>query len=329
MITFKKKVDDTNSNSIYKYDVVTGFWGMSNVQKRVRFLEGDLESSMVVHNEHGNRDKSVDINFAEDRFLCYGGSHTWGAYVDQESRYNDVLCRLTGKRFLNIGHPSFGLDQIALAIEHKSSLFKPKGIVIEQYPWAFHRVLNSYVGGYLKPYYYLLPNGELKYVAVSKLARFKLYRYIVGAYRSYKKEFQEMRGNINIKEGYDPALDPVFLLWKTPYYKYAYELYGKIATRIKDFCEKENIPLLFFLTVPFQHFYPKNATELIDYDLPSKKLMAVFEKYGIPYVNLSQDLITEQKLRKPVIFSDGHLNQHGHQKVAEYLSLELKKRGWF
>ncbi len=319
---------DPTSHSIYRYDALTGFWGMANVNRRVKFTAGDSDSSVVVHNDYGNRDKSVDVNLNERRFLCYGGSHTWGAYVEQDERYSDKLTQLTKERFLNVGHASLGFDQIALDIEKRSSIYKPEGIVIEQYPWAFHRVLNSYVNGYLKPYYYLLPDGELKFVPVPALARFKVYRNIVGTYRSYKKEFVEMCGNINIKENYDPALDPVFVLWKSQYYEYAYELYGKIAQRIKNYCDEHNIKLLIFLTAHLQHFYPKNASELVDYDLPSKKLVAVLEKYQVPYVNLSQELISEQKNGKPVIVSDGHLNSHGHQKVAECLTVELKKRQW-
>ena len=318
----------SDSNPIYRFDALTGFWGMPNVEQKISFKYGDNAVSLVKHNQYGNRDKPVDMNSRDKNFICYGGSHTWGAYVEQDERYSDFLTERTGRRFLNIGHPSFGLDQISLAIEHKSSEFNPEGIVIEQYPWAFHRVLNAYVNGYLKPYYYLLPDGELRFDPLSSLARFRLYRQVVGEYRLYKKEFLEMRGNINIKEDYDPALDPVFLLWKSSYYEYAYELFGKIAERIKDYCDKKGIKLLIFLTANLQHFFPESATELIDYDLPCKKLAAVLEKYRVPYVNLASDLIGEQRKGRPVIFPDGHLNRNGHFKVAECLSLELKRRGW-
>jgi lysophospholipase L1-like esterase len=317
------------SHSIYKYDSLTGFWGAENIKKEIRFTEGSDIVATVSHNQYGNRDKKVDVNSSEKKFLCYGGSHTWGAYVEQDERYTDVLSKLTNHHFLNIGHASFGFDQIALAIEQRSDMYKPEGILIEQYPWAFHRVLNSYVNGYLKPYFYLRQDGELQYVPLPSLARFKMYRNIVGEYRSYKKEFQEMRGNVSIKEGYDPTLDPVFILWKSSYYEYAYELFGKIAERVKNYCDQKGIKLLIFLTAHSQHFIPQSASELVDYDLPSKKLMAVLDKYSVPYINLAKDLVAEQAHGRTVIFPDGHLNQHGHIKVAERLVPELKKRGWF
>ena len=312
----------------YHYDSLTGFWGKPNITRELPLEEGPASGTFTFqHNRFGNRDGEVDVGTGDKNFICFGGSHTWGAYVEQDERYNDHLCRLSGRRFLNMGHPSFGVDQICLAITHRSQQFNPEGILVEQYPWAFHRVLNTYVNGYLKPYFYLTPLGELKCVPVSPLARFGAYRNLVGEYRSYKKEYLEVKNNIDLAEAYNSAFDPVFLLWKTAYYDYAYELYGKIARRISDYCKANEIKFLIFLTAHLQHF-SDSESELIDYDLPSRKLEQVLEKNGVPYTNYSANLIREHSGGTSVIFADGHLNQHGHSKVAECISNELVIRKW-
>jgi len=324
----KNKEIKKEQEPIYQYDEATGFWGKPNIEREIIFNPSIDRLSWIKNNEYGNRDKPINKSSNSKNFICCGGSHTWGAYVDQDQRYSDLLTEWTSRRFFNIGHPSVGLDQICLAIMHKISDFNPDGILIEQYPWSFHRILNTYINGYLKPYFYLSSDGELKMNSLKFLARYKIYRKIVGEYRLYKKEFTEIKSGIDIKDSYDPAYDPVFLMWKASYYDYTYELFGRIALKIKEYCESKDLKLLFFLTAHLQQFFPNSGSEIVDYDLPTKKLVKVFEKYEIPYINMSQDLLCEQRNNNKVIVSDGHLNENGHKKVAEVLLEELKKREW-
>jgi hypothetical protein len=319
----------TGSLPMYRFDPLTGFWGIPNAVRDIAF-EGD--NGPVIHicnNSRGNRDKEFSSSNGIKNFLCLGGSHTWGAFVKDEERYSNILSRQTGFNFINLGHPSLGLDQICITLTEKSSRYCPEGIVVEQYPWAFHRVLTSFVNGYLKPNFKIDGAGELHIRRVSPLARFKVYRNVVGAYHALRKELSEFKNDIDIKSAYDPLTDPVFLLWKQKYYDYGYELFGRIAKRMSEYCVLNKIKFLLFLTAHQQQFLGPSKSDLIDYHLPLRRLRSVLSHYQVPFVELAPVLLKENASGKRVIMPDGHLNAHGHAVVARELKNELAKREWF
>lgn len=320
---------DANADSLYRFDKVAGFWGIPHKERLIAF-EGDKAVPVYVrNNSQGNRDKEFCFSEGQKNFLCFGGSHTWGAYVKDEERYSNVLRRQTGMNFINLGHPSLGLDQICLMLIEKSSQYRPEGVVVEQYPWAFHRVLSSFVNGYLKPSFYIDNHGELRIHQLSPFARYKIYRQVVGAYRSFKKELSEFRGGIDIKSTYDPLTDPVFLLWKQKYYEYGYELFARIAKRMNEYCLRNNIKFLLFLTAHRQQFLLPPKSYLIDYHAPLKKLRCVLSQHGVPFIEFAPVLLAEQAAGNQVIMPDGHLNACGHAVVARELKSELSRRKWF
>jgi hypothetical protein len=324
------KVVDYNTNMpVYAFDPLTGWWGVPGIERHVAF-EGP--GGPLVHvklNIQGNRDKPFENRPGLKNILCWGGSHTWGAFVEQERRYTDVLnARLRGCQFVNIGHGSFGLDQICLAILNRSRFYCPSMMVIEQYPWAAHRVLNSYVNGYLKPSFYLDVQGDLKLRKVPRLARYKLYRRVVGSYRLYKKELAEFQGGIDIKDQYDPFVDPIFLYWKSSYYEYMYALLEKILRVIGDHCAQIHCRLIFVMIAYSQQFGHESGSQLIDYELPSKRFKKILEKNRIEYVDTAAALVAAHSASTPVIKPDGHTNERGHALIADVLEKSLKDRGW-
>jgi hypothetical protein len=229
---------------------------------------------------------------------------------------------------VNIGHGSFGLDQVCLAILTKARHYSPSVIVVEQYPWALHRVLNTYVNGYLKPYFYIDHTGGLKLQKISKLAKFDFYRKYTGLYRLYKKEFQEFMEGIDIVTQYDPAADPIFFYWKTRYYAHVYTIVEKIISVIRDYCAQINCKLLFMSIAYIQQFGLKSGSELIDYDLPAKRFRDLLGRTGVPYLDTTPLLIKQHSAESPVIFSDSHTNAKGHGVIADALQAELEARGW-
>ena len=206
--------------TFYRYDPRFGFWGIPDIEMDVSFRLRPDVYIRCRHNEEGNRDKPCTAARMKSPIICLGGSHTWGVGIEQEDRYTDYLEQMTGRPVLNLGHCSLGLDQICLVILETAERYKPSAVVVEQYPWAIHRVLNTYVNGYTRPYFQLDARGDLKLRKMPALARYKACRRLIGAYYSYLKELREFQAGINLKEGYDPWADPIFLAWKTPYYDY-------------------------------------------------------------------------------------------------------------
>lgn len=325
---FKKKITESEM-AVYQFDPLTGFAGRPNAELDVAF-EGAAGPVIKVRlNDLGQRDEAFSVKKGIKNVLCYGGSHTWGAFVEQDKRYTDVLNRRSlDCRFVNLGDGSFGLDQICLSILKRSQKYSPSVFVIEQYPWAVHRVLNSYVEGYLKPSFYIDAQGELKLRKVPFLARYKFYRKMEGAYRLYKKEFNEFKGGVDIKSQYDPLTDPIFLRWKSSYYEPMYDLNEQILRVIKGHCEQNRCKLL-FMTIPYlQQFGQESGSDLIDLDLPSKRFIDLLEKLKIEYINTAPILVGSHTKESPAIKADGHTNDKGHALLADALAEGLISRGW-
>lgn len=327
--TAAKVIAYASEMPVFQFDPLTGFSGAPNLERDVAFEGASGPLVRVRLNDQGNRDKSFEIKPGVKNILCYGGSHTWGAYVDQDKRYTDLLDRrLSGCRCVNLGTGSFGLDQVCLSILERSRQYAPSVLVIEQYPWAVHRVLNSYVQGYIKPSFYIDASGELKLRKVPALARYKSYRRIDGAYRLYQKELAEFKGGIDVKTQYDPFADPIFLRWKTTYYEYMYLLIKKILCVIKDHCMQNRYRLIFLIIAYSQQFGHDSGSGLVDYELPAKRFKAILDQLRIEYIDAAPALVKAHSLAEPVITTDGHTNPRGHAIIAGLLEKGLRSRGW-
>lgn len=319
----------TNGDTVfYQFDPQVGFWGVPNMQREVYFPQRPDTPVWVKHNSAGNRDSEVSLAAGERTILCMGGSHTWGGGVDQDERYTDVLSATTGMKAVNMGHCSFGLDQLCLALMQRSSAFNPKVVVVEQYPWAVHRILNNYVNGYLRPYFYLDKTGAFKLNKLPSSARVPALRKLIGSYYAFRKEFNEFKAGINIKNGYDESVDPIFLHWKTRQYDYMYELIDHILQVMRDYCRQHNIKLIFALGAIKQQFDPGPASTLVDYELPRDRLIRLLGKNKIQYVDMTDPMLGNHTAGDPVIFADGHINAKGHKVFGDTVRAELTKLNW-
>lgn len=322
------KVQKIEETKVYQFDPVMGFWGIPNINRRVQFEQRPGVEIEVMHNDRGLRDIPFQLTDARGTILCLGGSHSWGGAVAREERYTEVLARRSGRQVVNMGHCSLGIDQVAIAILQRSQEYKPEIIVVEQYPWAVVRLLRNYVGGHVKPSFLLDEHGELKFKKLPWSARFFLFRRLIGLFYAYKKELREFRQGIDLKEGYDPLTDPMFLYWKINHYDYLYLLLEKIILVIRDYCRHNGIHLLFALGATQQQFRGPSKSELIDYGLPATRLKSTLDKSGVPYVDMADAMLKEHSKDDPVIFDDGHINPKGHDLFATILGKELKHRGW-
>jgi hypothetical protein len=321
-----RRIEETK---MYHFDPLTGFWGIPNLRRKVKFEQRPDMEIEVVHNDRGIRDVPFTPSDSKGTILCLGGSHSWGGAVTQEERYTDVLARRTGRQVVNMGHCSFGMDQVALTILQRTKEYHPQVIVVEQYPWAVVRLLRNYAGyNNIKPSFLLDKNGELKFKKLPWAARFLLFRKVLGAFHVYKKELREFQGGIDLQESYDPSTDPMFLHWKINYYDYLYALLEKIIIVIRDHCQQNGIHLLFSLGAIRQQFDGPRKTRLVDYDLPAKRLRNILDKSGIAYVDMTEPMFKAHSDDAPVIFNDGHINPKGHDIFAKVLQKDLEDRGW-
>lgn len=314
--------------TFYQFDPKMGFWGIPLLEHYITYDVQPDEPILASHNSDGNRDIEVVVAPQEKTIVCFGGSHTWGVGVKQDSRYTERLAKKTGRKVINQGHCSLGLDQVCLAILQKTAKYNPEIIIIEQYPWAVHRVLSPYVNGFVRPYFSLDSHQGINLHKVSPLAKYKPLRRLIGAYYAFRKEFQEFKAGIDLGSGYDPLSDPIFLYWKTRHYDYMYALIDKILVVIRDYCRQHGIKLLFGLGAIQQQFGQKSLSALVDYDLPRNRLIELLEKNNISYVDMTEPMLSKHSIQEPVIFSDGHLNAKGHNLFSEVLYEDMQQKGW-
>ncbi len=152
-----------SEKGFYTFDPVLGFWGQANVARTITSdISPPQPDIFVSHNSDGNRDIAFEAGSPKGSLVCIEGSHSWGAGVDQKSRYSDLLRQASGRQVVNMGHCSLGLDQVCIAILNRSVKFDPRTVIVEQYPWSIVRLLNGYVNGYVKPLFSLDVNGKLQ-----------------------------------------------------------------------------------------------------------------------------------------------------------------------
>ena len=316
--------------SFYKFDKDIGFWGAPNLSQNYTSELND-NPTLVTNDKHGIRTNNTYNYQYHDSIITIGGSHSWGAGVITEQRYSEILANKLNRQIINMGQASLGIDQICVAIMKKTKLYNPKIIIVEQYPWAVLRITNNYVNGYIKPYFSLNSNHKIQFKKVPKIAKYSLIRKIIGNYRSYKKQLNEYQSGIDLETTYDPMLDPIFLSWKYSHYAYLYQLLEKILVIIKDYCQENNIKLLFTLGVLYQQFkslnYP-NKSKLINYNAPKKQLRHILEKLNIDYIDTTDTMISQHSTDDPVIFHDGHINAKGHQILANLIEGKLNSKQW-
>jgi lysophospholipase L1-like esterase len=314
--------------TFYQFDVQLGFWGIPNIQRMVTFEQRPDVPIPVSHNSDGNRDWDISCPLGNKTIVCFGGSHTWGLGVGQDERYTDQLAKRSGCRVLNMGHCSLGLDQVCLAMLNRAGKYGPRIFVVEQYPWAIHRVISPYVNGFVRPYFYLDANQDLKLRKVSPLAKFKVLRQTIGTYYAFRKEFREFISGIDLSSAYDPLTDPIFLYWKTRHYDHMYNLVDKILGVMRDYSHQNNIKLLFGLGAVRQQFNLRSPSTLVDYDLPRNRMIELLKKNNIAYVDMTQPMLSAHSKEGPVVFDDGHINPKGHDLFSTALYEDMLKRGW-
>ena len=125
------------------------------------------------------------------RILCFGGSNTWGAGMEDKNRYSNLLNSHPEYESFNFGQCSFSLEQIYLLIKKVVKEFKTDLVIIEQYPWSLTRSINPFVNGYIRPLF-LKKNNNFKQIKIREYYKIKLVRDLIGNYLKFKKNLRNI-----------------------------------------------------------------------------------------------------------------------------------------
>lgn len=302
-----------------------GYWGTPNFQRTVYFSEYSKEIN-VSHDQFGNRaiKNSSYGNISQPTIMFLGGSHTWGAGLENNETYPAIIQKNTSYNCLNFGQCSVGLDQMVIVLVDQIKKIKPKHVIIELHPWVVHRVLRRSAIGYPKPYFKIEDN-KISLVNISKLNYLKMFRKLLSKYAEFQKELDEYFAEIDIsKIRIDKNHDPLFIVWNQDYYRSMYKIIQFLLQTAKNLCEENQANLVILLGPTQQEleFRPK-VINLIDPRIPRVRLREILISEKISYLDLGPKFESAVNLENKGIYADGHINESGHRLFANLISEKI------
>ena len=188
----------SKNKSFISFHPKYGYWGTPNFQKAIYFAEYSKEI-YISHDQFGNR-KITNNSYeptTQPTILFLGGSHTWGAGLENHQTYPALIQKKSLYNCLNFGQISVGLDQMIMVLVDQIRKVQPKHVVIELHPWVIHRVLRKSAIGYPKPYFKIEENN-ISLKNISKLNHLKLFRKFSSEYATFEKALEEYAAEIDV-----------------------------------------------------------------------------------------------------------------------------------
>jgi hypothetical protein len=321
-----RNLSAVTSPKLYRFDREYGFWGVPNFSQRIFYPEYD-RTILVRHDDLGNRNTDIPKSITsknKSRILFLGGSHTWGAGVENYETFPAVIQESSGLSCLNYGHCSFGLDQMVLVLLKQLNILSVETVVLELHPWVIHRVLRKSAIGFPKPYF-ALHSDELKLHQVPPIASAPFVRRFLSDFAVFEKSLLEFRSGINLKEtSTNKKADPLFKIWNQAYYSDLYKIISRLLVIARDVCIQNQTKLLIVLGPTKQELshHPRDY-EVINPSIPRRRIKALMDNENLQYLDLEPNF---KFLRHDVdngLFPDGHINRRGHKIFAEEILGQL------
>lgn len=313
-----------NARAMYQFDSRYGFWGTPFFDKEVFYPEFG-KSVRVIHDEFGNRSTLNELDQRpRENVLFLGGSHTWGAGVDNVDTYPAIFEAKSAFKTQNFAQCSLGLDQMFLILKNELKNLQPTFVFLELHPWVIHRILRKSAIGFPKPYFSVTNNYE--YQKLSKLMRFNVFRKISAKYREFVKGYEEYLAGIKLDLTLNEFNDPIFHLWKQKYYNPMYALAENLFSLINKESLRCGSKLIVVLGPTLQELKNNEINlEIINFSLPRNKLIEILKGLNIEFIDFLPDFsqLGPNKIDQ-VMFKDGHLNETGHELVATKILERVK-----
>lgn len=311
---------------LYQFSSKYGWWGTPNFDDNSYSPDYDRKFR-VLHDEFGNRctAEHKPTSVEKSTFVFLGGSHTWGAGVENFETFPAIFENLVDLPVANLGHCSFGLDQLLLVLTDLSNQAKLNCVYVELHPWVIHRVLRKSSLGFPKPYFEVSGDG-LKLQKLKPLQKNRITRQIVADYWAFQKSYEEYRGNIQLQSLEKEFMeDPIFMIWKQQYYVKMYNLIQRLFELFLAFSKEKKIEIRFILGPTKQELSYQNVGNLlIDPSLPRRMIRHKLDTLGINYFDFLPEFETLRAEEDAGMYSDGHINLKGHRLLGTKLYESLK-----
>jgi len=315
-----KNIPAVTTPKLYRFDREYGFWGVPNFSQKIFYPEYD-KTILVHHDDLGNRNTDIpnSPSTKKDRKILFlGGSHTWGAGVENFETFPAIVQERSGISCLNYGHCSFGFDQMVLVLLKQLNILSVETVVLELHPWVIHRILRKSAIGFPKPYF-AFHGDELKLQQVPPISRVPFVRALLSDFAVFEKNLLEFRSGINLKEiSAKKNSDPLFKIWNQAYYSVLYKIISSLLIIARDVCKQNHTKLLIVLGPTKQELaHEPSDYEFVNPSIPRRRLKALMDAGNLQYLDLEPNFKLLRHDEDNGLFSDGHINRRGHKVFAE------------
>jgi hypothetical protein len=287
----------------YGYDPELG-WDIETTGDRIR-------GSKLISKEP---DKSIL------RILAVGDSFTFGMDVGEHENFPYMLGKqIPHAEVLNMGVPGYGIDQAYLKYRSFGQSYRPDVIIFGVYVSDYERSSVTFTF-YAKPKFtvtdgqLMLSNQpvptlqeSLKRIDASLAEKVYLFEIL-------KNTVQKIKYATKVKQSFFDENNALIT-----------QIFSELKSSLSD-----NQTLLIVHIPKGESFIKKKPFR----EEISNSLVAIYEKLGIPYIDLRRAFMTDDIPPTSVVKnyyvvdsngSVGHLNAHGHAKVSELIVDALKR----
>ena len=278
---------------------------------------------------------TYDLQPAEDvlRVVAIGDSFVFGSYVDSDETYPAYLeTLLDGGEVLNMGVVGYGIDQAVLKYQAYGEQYNPDVVLLGTFPHNYIRTALSFYG-YAKPLFEYdestgimqltntdIPPPEEVYDALDRELDPPALYSIVFLRNRLTRAYWRLFGE-GVKERYHRDVDRIV---------------EHVLRSLQESTQATGARLIVVQVPHGTGFRDEEAWQRAAEDATHTHLIALYEKLGIPYVDLLEEFRQRNSFER--VFDDlyirvaenltGHLTPEGNLEVARIVKERLDELGW-
>ena len=266
--------------------------------------------------------RTVSLTPADDtlRVLAIGDSFTYGIDVEENETYSALLDGMDGIEALNMGIPGYGIDQAYLKYAAHGRQFQPDVIVFGIYVGDYERTALQFTF-FAKPWFEVemgtmkvagqpIPTPEAEFARIAQYLENRI--YLLEVLRNFQRKISVTEAD------------------RARFFRNTDAVVRHILQDLKENLSAQQTLLVVHIPRAEAFIESDDMRDEI-----SRRLLALYEEVGIPYIDLKAAFTAEREPRR--VYEEyyrhldsgsvGHLNHAGHARVADLILGKLKEQG--
>mgnify|MGYP001558276613 CR=1 FL=1 len=306
------------ADNLYTHDPVIGWRLQPNQSCRQKTVEYDIQYKTNGKGLRDDEEHSYVKDPAKKRIVILGDSHTFGQGVALENTFEKLLERNTGGEVLNLGVPGYDAGQYYLALKTEGMKYNPDIVVLVFYFLNDIDEINVSSQSGPKPKF-SLDNNLLKWENVPQASVFET-RESKTDYRVKNEKVYELTkwifdlktlslAKILAKEYFYESLSRLGLVKNLADYDQKFALFEGIIKKMKELLLGKTLAAVLIPSRNIKYNWFERQM--------GGRMGSILKNNDIPFVDLTETVIGGKNLYLP---KDGHINEKGHEMVAEAIA---------